>query len=42
MAIEIAEIDGVKIDNVNLTETSEDKIFQQLTAYATGANHQNA
>ena len=42
LAIEIAEIDGVKVDNVNLTETSEDNILQQLATDAAGTDHQNA
>ena len=40
LAIKIAEIDGVEINDVNLTETSEDKIFEQFTANSPGSNHQ--
>ena len=39
LAIEVAEIDGVKIDDVDLTEASEDKILQKLTADAAGTDH---
>lgn len=42
LAIKIAKVYSVKVDDVDLTESSEDKILQQLTAYAAGADHQNA
>lgn len=40
LAIKIAEIDRVKIYDVNLAETSEDKVLQQFTANSTGSHHQ--
>ena len=40
LAIEIAEIDRVKINDVNLTKTSEDKVFQQFTTNSTRSHHQ--
>ena len=42
LAIEVAEVNGVQVDNVNLTKAGEDKILQELTADAASANHQNA
>ena len=33
LAIEVAEVDRVQIDNVNLAETAEHEILEQLTSY---------
>lgn len=42
LAVEVGEIDGVKIYNVNVAEASGDQIFQQLTANTAGAYDQDA
>ena len=41
LAIEIAEIDGVEIDDVDLTEAGEQKTFEQFTAYPTGTDEKD-
>ena len=40
LAIKIAEVDRVKINDVNLAKTGEDKVFQQFTANPTSSDHQ--
>ena len=42
LSIEVAEVDGVKIHDVDLTEAGEDKILQELTTNSSSADHQNA
>lgn len=42
LTVEVAEVDSVQINNVDLTEASEDKILQKLAANSSGADHQNA
>lgn len=41
MAIEIAEVDGVEIDDVDFTEAGEQETFEQFTADATGTDEKN-
>lgn len=38
LTIEIAQIDGVEIDDVNLTKAGEDEVLEQLAANATSSN----
>ena len=38
LPVQIAQIDGVKIHNMNLTEASEDEILQKLTSDTSGAD----
>ena len=38
LTIEVAEIYGVEVDDVDLTEAGEREILQKLTSYPTGAN----
>ena len=42
LAVQIAEIDGVKVDNVDFPEARQGKILQQLAPNAPGAYQQNA
>ena len=42
MAIEITEVNGVKIDDVNLAEACEDEVLQQLTADSSSTDHEDA
>ena len=42
LPIEVAEVDGVQINDVDFAEAGEDKILQKLTANPSSANHQNA
>lgn len=42
LTIEVTEVDGVQIDDVDLAEAGEDKILQKFAANSSSANHQNA
>lgn len=42
LAIEVTQIDCVKIDDVDVGKASKDEVFEQLTADAAGANEENA
>ena len=42
LTIEIAEVDGVQIDNVDLAEAGENKVLQELATNSSGTDHQNA
>lgn len=41
LAVEVAEVDCVKINNVDFTEAGEDKILEQFAANSTDADHQD-
>ena len=42
LSIQITEVDGIQIDNVDLAEAGEDKVLQKLTANSPGADHEDA
>jgi hypothetical protein len=42
LPVEIAEIDGVQVDDVDLAKACEDEILEQLAADAASSHHQNA
>lgn len=42
LAVQVAEIDCVKVDDVNFTEAGEDKVLQKLAANSTSTNHQHS
>jgi hypothetical protein len=42
LPVEVAQVDGVQIDNVNLPEAREDEVLEQLAADAARSHHQNA
>lgn len=42
LAVEVAEVDRVKINDVNLAEAGEDKVLQELAADSSRADHQDA
>ena len=42
LAVEVAKVDGVKVNDVDLAEAYENEIFQKLAANSSGADHQNA
>jgi hypothetical protein len=41
LAIQIRKVDGIEVDNVNLSEASKGDILEQFASDATCANHQN-
>ena len=42
LAVEVAEIDGVKVDNVDLAKAGEDEVLKQLAADAASPYHEYA
>ena len=42
LTIEVAKVDGVQIDNVDLAEAGENKVLQELATNSSGTDHQNA
>lgn len=42
MAVEVAQVDGVEVDDVDLAEAGENEVLQQLTANAASAYHEHA
>ena len=42
LTIEVAKVDGVQINNVDLAEAGEDKVLQELATDSSGTDHQNA
>jgi hypothetical protein len=42
LTIEVAQIDGIKIDDMDLAEACEDKVFEQLASDSTSTHHQYA
>lgn len=42
LPVEVAEIDGIQINNMDLAEAGEDEILQKLAANSSRADHQNA
>ena len=41
LSVEVAEIYGVEIDDVDFAKASEDEIFKQFAAYAACADHEH-
>lgn len=39
LSIEVAEVDGIEVHDVNLSKPSENEVFEKLTAYTSGSNH---
>jgi hypothetical protein len=42
LPVEVAQIDGIQIDNVDLPKAREDEVLEQLAADAACSHHQNA
>jgi hypothetical protein len=42
LAVEVAQVDCVKVDDVNFTEACQDEVFEELAPNAAGANQQHA
>ena len=42
LAVEVAQIDGVEVDNVNFAKSSEDEVLEQLAANAASSYHEHA
>lgn len=42
LAIEVAQIDGIEIDDMDVTEPCEDEVFEKLASDSTSTNHQYA
>lgn len=42
LAVEVAEVDGVEVDNVDLAKAGEDEVLKQLAADAASPYHEYA
>lgn len=42
LSIQIAEVDGVQIYNVNFAESREDKVLKKFAANSSSADHEDA
>jgi hypothetical protein len=42
LPVEVAQIDGIQIDNVDLPEAREDEVLEQFAADAACSHHQNS
>lgn len=42
LPVQVAQINGVKIDDVNLSKAGQDQILEQLASDATSANEENS
>lgn len=42
LAIQVAEIDGVKVDDVDFAKAGENKVLEQFAADAASSYHENA
>jgi hypothetical protein len=42
LAVQIAEVDGVEVDYVDVAEADEDEVLEQLAADAARADHEHA
>lgn len=42
LAVQVAQIYRVQVDDVNFTEAGEEEVFQQFAADATGADEENS
>jgi hypothetical protein len=41
LAVEVAEVYGIQINDMNLSEASQDEVLQKFTSDATGSNHED-
>lgn len=41
LAVEIAQVDGVQVDDVDLAEAREDEVLEQFAADAASADHED-
>ena len=42
LAVEVAEVDGIEVYNVDFAEASKNKILEKLATNSTGADHEHA
>jgi hypothetical protein len=42
LAVQVAEVDGVEVHNVDVAEADEDEVLEQLAADAARAHHEHA
>ena len=42
LAVQVAQVDGVEVDDVDFTETSENEVLEQLTANTASSYHEHA
>jgi hypothetical protein len=42
LAVQVAEVDGVEVDNVDLSEAGKNEVLEEFASNAAGADHQHA
>lgn len=42
LAVQVTQVDGVKVDNMDFAEARQDEVFEELASNAAGANQQHA
>lgn len=42
LTVEVAQVDCIKVDDVDFAESREDEVFEELAADAAGANKEDA
>jgi hypothetical protein len=42
LPVEIAEVNGIEVDNMNFSEAGKDEVLEQFASDAAGADHQHA
>lgn len=42
LSVQVGEIDGVKVDNVDFAEAGQHQVLEELTANAASTNHEHA
>lgn len=42
LTVEVAQVDGVEVDNVDFAEAGENEVLEELTTNATSSNHEYA
>lgn len=41
LPVEVAEVDGIEVDNMDFTKPSENEVLEELATNATSSYHQN-
>lgn len=42
LPVQVAQVDRVEVDNVDFAEAGKDKVLEELAAYSSGADHEDA
>lgn len=42
LAVQVGEVDGVEVDDMDLAKAGEDEVLEQFASNATGADHEDS